>query len=130
MFCRGARPCAQRMIQDSFIHDRYYYQMFGDLEAVKENSTAILGQWNPVPHRGLKATSRFSVDDAASCILRLFYRESPTPFEPRSLKTTAKAERNQQIRARYSTGETVSTLAKAYHISRQRVHQIVHRRRK
>ena len=40
------------------------------------------------------------------------------------------ASRNDEIRERYTQGETIQQLAEAFDLSKQRVHQIIHRRRK
>lgn len=45
------KPWADRFL---IIRMDLYYQMFGELEGEKENSTPVLGEWNPVPHRGLE----------------------------------------------------------------------------
>ena len=49
---------------------------------------------------------------------------------PISKVTPQKHVRNAEIRARHHAGESLSTLAEAFGISEQRVHQIVQGRRK
>ena len=58
-------------------------------------------------------------------ILRLL-RALPSPPDP----TLTTRERNIIIRARYAAGETQAQLARDFGLSPQRVHQIVHNRRK
>ena len=49
------KPWADRFL---LIRMDLYYEMFGDLEGEKDDSTDILGQWNPVPHRGIGRANR------------------------------------------------------------------------
>ena len=52
------------------------------------------------------------------------------PPHPVSKVTPQKHARNAEIRARHRAGESLSTLAEAFGISEQRIHQIVQGRRK
>ena len=58
---------------------------------------------------------------AAALVLRLLYPRLPE-------KHLTIQERNNLIRAGYAAGETLECLAQTFHISKARVHQIVHRR--
>ena len=55
--------------------------------------------------------------------------DTPFPNEPQNDLVPAQTERNEEIRARYETGETGASIARAFGISEQRVNQIVHERR-
>jgi len=81
-----------------------------------------------VPHRGLEPTACFDIWLAAFHILEMLY-DSPFPTEPQNDLVTEKAERNAEIRACYTQGETVGELAAAFDISEQRISQIIHGRR-
>jgi Mor family transcriptional regulator len=54
--------------------------------------------------------------------------DTPFPTEPRNDLVPEKAERNEEIRARYEAGETGASIAQAFGLSEQRVNQIVRRR--
>jgi Mor family transcriptional regulator len=69
-------------------------------------------------------------DQAARYLLCLLYLDSATFSTPRTDKTPPKLSRNAEIRARYEAGETIAELARAFGISIERIHQILHRRRK
>jgi Mor family transcriptional regulator len=56
--------------------------------------------------------------------------DTPFPEMPQNDHTPEKADRNAQIIARYEAGETGASIARAFGVSEQRVHQIVHGRRK
>jgi DNA-directed RNA polymerase sigma subunit (sigma70/sigma32) len=60
------------------------------------------------------------VENAVCALLRKLY-----PI-PRFRKDFLKQQRNTIIRARFAEGATLESLAAEYHISVQRVHQIVH----
>lgn len=79
-----------------------------------------------LPHTGFHDTSfPFSLASAVSFILRLLYINSTLPTSPITRHIVAKQDRNQEIRERYASGETLAELAKDYGISEQRVHEIV-----
>ena len=62
-------------------------------------------------------------------IVRLLYSEN-APAAARYFKDTTQTDRNQEIRRRYAEGESVPSLALAFGISQQRVHQILQGKRK
>jgi DNA-directed RNA polymerase sigma subunit (sigma70/sigma32) len=66
-----------------------------------------------------------SVNSAVAYILA---KLNSLPVQPDPTLTTR--ERNIIIRARYAAGESQANLARQFGISYQRVHQIVHGRRK
>jgi hypothetical protein len=82
-----------------------------------------------VPHRGFQPTSVHSPSEAVDRIVRLLYREE-VPASARYFKDTIQKDRNQEIRRRYTEGESVPSLALAFGISQQRVHQILQGKRK
>ena len=114
------KPWADRFL---LIRMDLYYEMFGDLEGEKDDSTDILGQWNPVPHRGFEDTACFDLWLATFHILEMLY-DSPFPTVPQN-DLPIKAERNAEIRTRHQQGETISQLAATFDISEQRVWQIL-----
>ena len=108
-----------------------YYQMFGELEGEKENSTPVLGEWNPVPHRGIFDTSVF--EQLRYAARRMIFEIYVGYFQPPQLvshTTPIKYERNEEIRLRHLQGETLMNLADFFHLSESRVWQIIHNRRK
>jgi Mor family transcriptional regulator len=54
---------------------------------------------------------------------------APYPTEPQNDHTPEKADRNAEIIARFEAGEAGASIAKVFHISEQRVSQIVRRQR-
>ena len=70
------KPWADRFL---LIRMGLYYQMFGDLEGVKENSTPVLGEWNPVPHRGLRGTIRSNPGKTYIRRHRVYPQAAPRP---------------------------------------------------
>ncbi len=84
-----------------------------------------------MPHRGLLDTSVFQqLRYAARRMMVELYAGILLPPHPVSKVTPQKHVRNAEIRARHRAGESLSTLAEAFDISEQRVHQIVQQRRK
>src|SRR5688572_9156959 len=67
-----------------------------------------------------------SLNGAIPRVLDRLYASIPLPDKPITLKHVAKAERNAEIRARHTAGESIADLAREYHISDQRVFQILH----
>ena len=80
-----------------------------------------------VPHRGLEPAACFDIWLAAFHILEMLY-DTPFPIESQN-DLPSKTDRNAEIRTHYEQGETVGELAVEYHISEQRVSQIIHGRR-
>jgi Mor family transcriptional regulator len=60
----------------------------------------------------------------------LMYIGQKVPNMPLTDHTPSKPTRNQEIRTRYTQGETVADLAIAFEISQQRVSQILRNQRK
>jgi plasmid maintenance system antidote protein VapI len=60
----------------------------------------------------------------------LMYIGQKVPVAPLTDHTPSKPTRNQEIRERYTKGETVVDLAAAFGISQQRVSQILQGKRK
>jgi hypothetical protein len=78
------------------------------------------------PHRAVEArdgSGLNSVSAATTLVLRLLYLN---PVQPE--KSPSTHDRNELIRTRYAAGETLEVLAQAFHLSVQRIHQIVRRR--
>ena len=104
-----------------------YYEMFGDLEGENDDSTDILGQWNPVPHRDIGAQTAPTLEDGrclACTALEIIYAHPSQPDPPRTIRA-----RDAIIRARYAAGVSQAELARQFGISYQRVHQILRGRR-
>ena len=80
--------------------------------------------------RGLNATSFPKVLFAVAFAVSISYRGLELPQSPVSNGILTKCERNAAIRQRHQQGESYSTLANVFGISEQRIHQIVHDRRK
>jgi Mor family transcriptional regulator len=55
--------------------------------------------------------------------------DTPFPETPQTDHTPEKADRNAEIIARFEAGEAGASIAKVFHISEQRVSQIVRRQR-
>jgi Mor family transcriptional regulator len=60
----------------------------------------------------------------------LFYIGQSAPAFPLTDHTPTKQERNEEIRTRHGQGESIGCLARLFHISEQRVSQIICGRRK
>ncbi len=87
-----------------------------------EIKTANLnGLQHQMPHTGIKPTSRYTLQEAVRYFTHWLNHQKNTPH-PRH----AKPERNAQIIALYQAGKTLTEIAQAFHISEQRVHQIIH----
>ena len=83
-----------------------------------------------MPHRGIRGRAFQRLQDAITYGMVLAYIGQPSPSMPVTDHTPARCKRNAEIRAQYAHGESLSRLAEAFGISPQRVHQIVHGRRK
>ena len=73
--------------------------------------------------------ARSTTSDAAAILLSQLYDGIPHP-KPQNYKVRRLADRNQEIRARVADGADTVELAKEYGISRKRVYQILHGKRK
>jgi hypothetical protein len=99
-----------------------------ETRTVTEENDPLNGQTVLCPHRDSEPQCGSGLDRiavATARVLQLLYC-SPTP--PETTLTTQ--ERNRRIRELYAAGETLMALAERFGISFQRVHQIVHHRRK
>lgn len=101
-----------------------YYQMFGDLERERDDSTDILGQWNPVPHR-LHLRGFHNLDEAFDYGIRFVYWGVCLPEHPVFDGTLSQLERNARFRDAYLAGTSVPDLVQEFQISPQRVYQIL-----
>jgi phosphoenolpyruvate synthase/pyruvate phosphate dikinase len=96
----------------------------------------VLYLYTHVLHRGFGVTSVYraivmvDVGWAVSRLIERLYIHNPRPIHPLSDKTKKQIERNETIKARYASGESIQRLAAEYGISEQRIHQILKDRRK
>jgi Mor family transcriptional regulator len=79
---------------------------------------------------GLEPRGLHSLVDALHYGMLLMYIGQKMSMVPLTDHTPGKHERNQEIRVRHATGETVVGLAAAFDISQQRVSQILRHQRK
>lgn len=91
-------------------------------------STALDISKREMSSRPVWSTSCHSLD-ATRAVLFFLYQGQSLPETPSS-HTMPKTQRNEVIRSRYSSGETVPELAEIYGISQQRIHQILKGKRK
>ena len=80
-----------------------------------------------VPHTGLKPLLRLLEKRAAFAFLDQIFPEIP---QIRMSPSPKRVSRNELIRERYEEGEFMSDLSREYGVSRQRISQIVHHRRR
>ncbi|HVO43439.1 MAG TPA: hypothetical protein VMT34_12490 [Aggregatilineales bacterium] len=73
--------------------------------------------------------ARSNTSSAAAILLSRLYDSIPRP-KPQNYKVRRLADRNQEIRARFAEGADTIELANNYGISRKRVYQILHGKRK
>ncbi len=66
-----------------------------------------------------------SLNSAILRMLERLYVGIPLPLQPISEKHLSKSERSAQICERYAHGETLETLAQAFNLSPQRIHEIL-----
>lgn len=59
-------------------------------------------------------------------ILQSFYGLAPLATKPISYHSPLQPERNEEIRRRYAAGESGSSLAREYGLSKARVFRIIH----
>jgi hypothetical protein len=79
----------------------------------------------PMPPTGSESTRRFSLPAAVAYILLTIHRGMI-----RVVHSVVKADRNEDIRVRYTQGYSIPELAALFGLSNARVHQIIHNRRK
>ncbi len=77
----------------------------------------------PMPHRGLRTAACFDIWLATFHIIEMLY-DTPFPDTPQT-DHIEKTDRNAEIIARYTAGETGASIAQDYGISEQRVNQII-----
>lgn len=83
-----------------------------------------------MPHRGIQTTGLYpDLKKSTQLILAHMYRVQVSS-NPISNKSAKKAERNEQIRFQYKSGLSMAQLAITHSISEQRIHQIIHGKRK
>ena len=73
--------------------------------------------------------ARSNISLAAETLLSYLYHGIPRP-NPQNYKVRRLSDRNREIRSRFAQGEDSIDLAKKYSISRKRVYQIIHGKRK
>jgi DNA-binding NarL/FixJ family response regulator len=81
-------------------------------------------------HTGFEVNSVHSVDAAIARFILILYAGQPEPTEPVNKKSKTETERNEDIRRRFTNGQSIGSIARHYGLSKQRVHQIIHGRRK
>lgn len=77
-----------------------------------------------------RGTALLSLDAATTRTLFFFYRGFLIPTKPITTESRPKSERNDAIKRAYQDGIPISTIAKNFGISVQRVHQILQDKRK
>jgi len=83
-----------------------------------------------VPLSGFQATSCSTPSDAIHRFLQFLYSGQPLSNHPLSGETPRHENRNMQIRKEHAAGMSYSELAAKYHITSQRIAQIIHGHRK
>ena len=83
-----------------------------------------------VPLSGFRGRPCSTPSDASTFFIGWLYAHIPLPDAPISNETPRKIERNAAIRVQFASGMSVPDLAKLHGISEQRVHQILHNRRR
>ncbi|MCL4250315.1 MAG: hypothetical protein KJ065_19350 [Anaerolineae bacterium] len=89
-----------------------------------------LGQGMIAGCGGLWLSSVHDVDAAVMRFIHILYADRPETTFPINNKTPKESSRNAEIIAAYEAGTSLGDLAAHYGITKQRVHQIVNRRRK
>lgn len=79
---------------------------------------------------GFQPTSGYKLKSASKWLVKLLYKDFPSPVSIASDRKPTLHERNQAIRDRHAAGETIADLARHYCISDQRIFQIIHGQRK
>lgn len=83
-----------------------------------------------MPPRGFGSIPLHLLCNAMITSLKYLYTNDPKPLSPKGNQRPNKLARNKLIQERYSDGLTIPEIAKIFNISLQRVHQIIHNRRK
>ncbi len=96
----------------------------------KETADGSLGMGKAMLHTGLWLSSAHDVDAAVIRFLHMLYADQQETTFPINNKTPKESSRNVEIIAAYEVGTSLGELAERYGITKQRVHQIVNRRRK
>lgn len=86
--------------------------------------------WQRVPHRGLRGRAFQHLVDGIGYGMALLYIGHKLSMVPLTDHTPTKCQRNEEIRAQYAQGESLSRLGKVFGLSAQRVSQIVQGRRR
>ncbi len=78
-----------------------------------------------MPPQGYDLTACLTPLQAVHRVLARLYQGLSLPTSLRPYSTQKQVNRNEEIRQRYAAGESLGDLAKAYGLSKQRIHQIV-----
>ena len=78
-----------------------------------------------MPPRGFQHLPSLTPLQAVQHVLARLYHGIPLPSTLQPNKTQKQSDRNVEIRQRHAAGETIRSLAQAFGISKQRVHQII-----
>ena len=78
----------------------------------------------------LRGISRFNIELPTSIIVRLLNDKAHSSFQPPASNLTPKEDRNTDILRLREQGYTIAELAARFDISPQRIHQIIHGKRK
>lgn len=73
--------------------------------------------------------ARSNISLAAKTLLYYLYDGIPRP-QPQNCKVRRLSDRNREIRSRFVAGEDTIDLATEYGISRKRIYQVIHGKRK
>jgi len=76
---------------------------------------------------GFNITRLPSINTAIECVIAQLYLGIPLALQPTTEKHLSRSERNTEVCTRYSQGETLEAIAKAFNLSHQRIHEIIHR---
>lgn len=107
-----------------------FEELYRQQNASTDNSTGISRVCIAMPLWGFWFTSVYKASYASARLVRELYTGFP-PSEPRNYDDQQNRSRNLRIRERYNSGQiTIPQLAKEFGISVQRVHQILHGKRR
>ena len=76
---------------------------------------------------GFNITRLPSINTAVERVIAQLYLGIPLALQPTTEKHLSRSERNTEVCTRYSQGETLEAIAKAFNLSHQRIHEIIHR---